>query len=274
MANVNATVPLDNFTQNGDTTLAQLLDSVAAVNGGNRPGVAEQIRDPATGKLIQVVLTMPDSAATAATNAINANPGVPTTVRHCYSQLMLSDLDQTAGIAFDGPANWGRDAGITAPSGPTRLLVVGGDGATDTLGKLDPWLDAGTYVDVNNLASAGPVRLFLSSDMNLLGEAAGQIAWQWLASETLTLKLSGASGITVAVSPSKDLVYKTNPSTLANNGGLTMFFYINEIGQLLWQSYSRPQNGGDLFIDGVISGSIEPPGYGEYQDACDGQLYV
>jgi len=104
MPNVTAKIPLDNFVQNGDTTLTELLAAVAAVNGGNNPGIADPVRDPATGKLVQVRLAFPDSVSQNAINAINANPGVPIVCAAVPEPLIGGDLRASGpdGIVFSG----------------------------------------------------------------------------------------------------------------------------------------------------------------------------
>lgn len=79
MADNSLVVPFDNFVQDANQSLEEVMQAVAAVNSGTRPSVAEVVRDATTGKLIQVRLTFPDTVATAAVDAINANPGVVST---------------------------------------------------------------------------------------------------------------------------------------------------------------------------------------------------
>jgi len=68
-------VGLDNFAQSGETT----LDEIAAVAKGENGAAVNIVRDPATGKVIQVALTLPDTASQTAIDAITNNPGVTTT---------------------------------------------------------------------------------------------------------------------------------------------------------------------------------------------------
>lgn len=76
MATNKIVIALDNRVQSGDQSQAEITAALAAAGVAN--GVAEQIRDPITGKLIQVILTFPDTANQAAIDAVNANRGVAT----------------------------------------------------------------------------------------------------------------------------------------------------------------------------------------------------
>ena len=67
-------VSVDNFSQSGEATLAE-IQAQAAGQGGN---AAEVIRDPATGKVIQVNVNLPDTASQVAVDAITNNKGVAT----------------------------------------------------------------------------------------------------------------------------------------------------------------------------------------------------
>jgi len=98
-----APVSFDNYVQSADITLEDVRNAAASGNGGVKPGIARQVRDPATGKLIKVELTFNDSASQNAVDAINANPGVPVASYYVPEQLMARGLDPANGLTI---ANW------------------------------------------------------------------------------------------------------------------------------------------------------------------------
>lgn len=116
MPDVSIRVPLDNYVQNGDTTLGQLLNSISAVNNGEHPGIAEQIRDPSNGKLVQVRLTFPDTVSQTAVNAINNNPGVPHTCVAAPPALIESNLNP------DSRATYYHDYPLPLPAEPGSFI--------------------------------------------------------------------------------------------------------------------------------------------------------
>ncbi len=64
-------VGIDNFAQSGETTLREITAAAAAQSGN----AAEVVRDPSTGKVIQVVVNLPDSASQSAIDTIANNKG-------------------------------------------------------------------------------------------------------------------------------------------------------------------------------------------------------
>src|SRR3989304_7932511 len=125
MASERARVPLDNYIKNGDQTLAELSESVTTQIGAT-PGVANPVRDPATGKLVRVELTFPDTVSQQAVAAINANNGVPVVVTAIPQQLFISDLDDTVGIQAPGgnPTYKGHAVSGAVIIDPAKLIAT------------------------------------------------------------------------------------------------------------------------------------------------------
>ena len=191
MPDHKAIVPLDNFTQNGDQTLDELIDAVAAVNGNTKPGVANQVRDPATGKLVRVELTFPDTVSDNAINAINADAGVPTTVGAVPQQWQADDLDDTAGLAFSQTLEVESlpDTGhrIDAEAVPELGLGV-------QLGYLRNTGAGNAYTDQDEALSAMPLRLQLNNygDTSDFVVASGEVTVKVSAAKSQTLTLQSA----------------------------------------------------------------------------------
>jgi hypothetical protein len=148
-------VPLDNFVQSGDTTLSELENEIALLNNGVKPGVANPIRDPATGKLVRVVLRVPETIAANAVSKINLNPGVPTTVVDCPPQMFADDLSDSTpdGIVYDQPL---------LSDGTHVIYGATVDGFL--LGKLVNTGAGNAYTDLSELLSAGQFMVYILND--------------------------------------------------------------------------------------------------------------
>lgn len=98
MATNKIVIGLDNRVQSGDQSQQDIVAALAAQGVSN--GIAEQVRDPITGKLIQVTLTFPDTASQQALDAVNASRGVASATPPLPPPLFLVD---TALLAFSSP---------------------------------------------------------------------------------------------------------------------------------------------------------------------------
>jgi hypothetical protein len=183
MADNSAVLPFDNYAQDGDQSLEEAVQAVAAVNSGQRPLVADVVRDPTTGKLIQARLIFPDTVATAAVDAINKNPGVVSTCLNLAipPQGFVNTLADVDGMLFTG----------TLVSGDFILMAGGNQSAYGRLTGgnvyaqlLDPanTIGAGSWIDVRAVQNADLV---------------------WLATDTLTLAYKDGSP-SIVVSPAAD----------------------------------------------------------------------
>ena len=184
MAKVNTKIPLDNFVQNGDLTLDELIAAVAAVNGGVNPGVAEPIRDPSTGRLVRVDLTFPDTVSQAALDAINANPGVPVVVPAIPQQLFADDLSDAA-----------PDGIVLAPvvlnvDGLQEIRVLAG---SNRLGLIKNGGSGHVYTDGDELLSAEPVlvQILSTSGSDLVIAPADTLTFNLSATQSLALDIAG-----------------------------------------------------------------------------------
>lgn len=282
MANINAKIPLDNYVQNGDTTLEQILNDVAAVNNGEKPGVAEQIRDQSNGKLIRVELVLPDSVASQAINAINANPGVPTTVHGCVPQLLATDLNASNpnGIVWGGAANWGYSAAIQAWDNATDWNPINQglfvEALTSTgsiltrLGRLNgtPNPATNTYLDENKLVSAAPIRIRVLAQtagaldgVNNPNVPAGEVLWEWKKTEVLTLNFS--NGQSLALQPNNNFSLITTGSSLGATAQL--FIYVASDGKMYVALFSGASEGVSFKLGTQVFGDIP---LRTYDEAC------
>lgn len=190
MANNSLVVPFNNDIQDADGSLEEAMQAVAAINNGNRPSVAEIVRDPSTGKLIQVRLIFPDTVGQAAVDAINDNPGVVTTCLNLPipPSQVFKNLNAAApdGIVWSG--------GATAPvltSFNFRNLLGGGAGSLTSSGF--------SRNDVGTLTL--PFSLLVLRNVTDTGTPAD---FELLASQTITLNF--ADGDSLVISPVADIV--------------------------------------------------------------------
>ena len=144
-------VPFDNFQQNGDQSLSQIMADVQALSGGESANAAEVIRDPSTGKLIQVILNgVLNNAVANALAKINANPGV-TGATPIPDQFLAQDLDATAGVTFTGDLEAGT---IAAGSAHDINVIVAG-----TFNRLEDTGTGDTYTDAAAALAPGAVNI-------------------------------------------------------------------------------------------------------------------
>lgn len=142
MATNKIVVGLDNRVQSGDQSQAEIVAALAAAGVSN--GIAEQIRDPITGKLIQVTLTFPDTANQQAIDAVNANRGVATATPPLPPPkfvLLLNSISSTVILkGINATTNHRQfielamaDSGtIVGVSTTSALGVLHGDGVVNT----------------------------------------------------------------------------------------------------------------------------------------------
>lgn len=152
MATNKIVVGLDNRVQSGEQSQAEIMAALGAQGVG--AGVAEVVRDPITGKLIQVSLTFPDTANQAAIDAVNANRGVATATPPLPPPLFVNDLTGiTAPALPDGASGTGAKARIvlhamntgafdTEPPGDTILGIL--DNTNAYIDQTEN--DGGTYI--------------------------------------------------------------------------------------------------------------------------------
>lgn len=206
MGDTTIRIPLDNYVQNGDDTLNELIASVAAVNGGIKPSVADPVRDPATGKLIRVNLTLPDGAADAAATAINSNPAAKVEAG-CPEQLYARELNDAApdGIVYSGAL----EAGALIQHISAAPLPTGNFGR----------LDGNGYIDGEERLSAAPVQMAFQnrSTTDDLVIATG---------DTLTLNISATQSLNISLNA--DLTIPKVVSAVAN----TIMVYVDVNGKL------------------------------------------
>jgi len=127
-------IDLDNSTQGGDTTLNQIEEDLKGIGLRYKP---YKIRDPNTGKLVQVTLHLPFDVSQAdlmtAQDKINANPGVAYSVSPLMESCFIFDLSN---ISFTGTLQSGQiirifTADPFSPVGPTFMGEIRPEGYRD-----------------------------------------------------------------------------------------------------------------------------------------------
>jgi hypothetical protein len=208
MGMVIASVGLDNYTQAGDQTLAELQQSIQAQTGAP-PGIASIIRDPSTGRLVRVELTLPDTAAAQAAAVIAANKGVATTIV-APPQLFLDDLKDTGGIVLATVL----EAGVTTPQVVTVLASGNPVGTLTNVGA------GNVYTDGGELLSADPARV------------------RFRANGAVPLIIPPADAFVLHMSPTLSLsLVRTGTITLVASSDSSMTFYIATDGRLFLESH-------------------------------------
>lgn len=101
MSNVNIKIAMDNRIKPGQITRDEIHAALMA--RGITVYAADPVYDPITGKLIQTIVNLPKSAAARATQVINANRGVSTTVPvvPVAPPLTLYNADADGAIIFN-----------------------------------------------------------------------------------------------------------------------------------------------------------------------------
>lgn len=171
MATNKIVVGMDNRVQSGDQSQAEI--QAALVAAGVTNSIAEQVRDPVTGKLIQVTLTFPDTANQAAIDAVNANRGVAAATPALPPSLVISDLTGiTSAVVLSITGAQSISIKASAPT-PSFLPVLGnlnGNGVVNTYQDVqvnpDPSLYSVGYLEIVNQSTIADL-VFASGDIVL-----------------------------------------------------------------------------------------------------------
>lgn len=222
------TLPIDYTAQPTEQTLREIyelaLAAGAPVNETNSGARVEHVRDAATGKLVQVKLSLPDTAAQSAADAIARNPGIITVDTGPVAipaQLVSGDLNPSApdGIVFTGTVSWNHLFVLTNP--PTSAGVV--------IGSLN---SAGVYAD-GSIATPAGVRIALSVTFG---------GPQTINSGELTLNLYTSAGAEAVP------IILNSPLVVGN---LTnTHYFVSEAGNLFLQDVS---SGGDASYEAAVT---------------------
>lgn len=230
MPNHFANIPLDNYVQNGEVTLNELINSVSAVNGGTKPGVAQKITDISTGKLVHVQLTFPSTVSTNAVAAINANNGVPITVVAAAPQLQVTDLHSASGIIYAGTLLPSPDAGISDGQVIHATLDVFNELGSN-LGSLyspsnstEPYVG---YYDLDSFTTAGPLLLKFAQQ--------GGIETDFVIPQATSLKVKLGNGSEISIIRNGDITVPAQATPAYSNW---KEYYVAQDGKLYLRNSS------------------------------------
>lgn len=98
MANVTFQVEMNNNTQLGQLTETQIMADLQGA--GIAATAADPVFDQATGKLVRVLVNLPDTAAAVASQKINDNPGVATNSVPLPPAPLVTDLENITLASF------------------------------------------------------------------------------------------------------------------------------------------------------------------------------
>ncbi len=192
-----AKLRFDNLQQSGDESARQFVANLA--KQGVNAAEVEKVLDPITGKLIQLLLTLPESASQKARDAIAANPGIVSTSPVVPDPLFIFAIDPTAGVILQA------GSGMTGVVGAENSFEVSGSGdeglgggpaQRDRLGVLvgDVGTPLGSWIFTQNNTAALP-NTFIRIQVEALGTA--QPSWTIQLNEA-SLKFDGGSTLVIA----------------------------------------------------------------------------